>query len=80
MCKNIAEQRRSQMIMWHVRIACWVPEATNTLAVYVTFIASPTTTMVSRTRLNIKLHLQCVSCYLYLCLILRSDFSVKSEF
>ena len=40
----------------------------------------PTATMVSRTRLNITLHVKCVSCYLYLWLILRSDISVKSVF
>jgi hypothetical protein len=30
MWKNIAEEGRPQMIKWHMRIACWIPKATNT--------------------------------------------------
>ena len=28
------------MSKWRMRIACWIPEATNTLSEYVIFIAS----------------------------------------
>jgi len=27
--KNIVEWSRSQIITWRVRIACWIPKATN---------------------------------------------------
>jgi len=30
MWKNIVERGRSRMTIWHVRIACWIPKATNT--------------------------------------------------
>jgi hypothetical protein len=35
MWKNIVEQGRSQMTLWHIRIACWIPKATNTYSEYV---------------------------------------------
>jgi len=30
MWKNIVEQGRPQMTIWRMRIACWIPKATNT--------------------------------------------------
>jgi hypothetical protein len=30
MWKNIVERRRPQMTTWFMRIACWIPKATNT--------------------------------------------------
>ena len=30
MCKNIVELGRAQMTTWRMRIACWIPKATNT--------------------------------------------------
>jgi len=30
MWKNIVERGRTQMTIWRMRIACWVPKATNT--------------------------------------------------
>ena len=29
MWKNVVERGRSQMTIWRMRIACWVPKATN---------------------------------------------------
>jgi len=29
MWKNIAERGRPQMTLWNMRIACWIPKATN---------------------------------------------------
>jgi hypothetical protein len=46
MWKNIVEADRSQMTTWRMRIACWIPEATNKLSEYVIFIAFFTVTMV----------------------------------
>jgi hypothetical protein len=30
MWKNVAERGRSQLTLWNMRIACWIPKATNT--------------------------------------------------
>jgi hypothetical protein len=47
MWKNIVQPDRPQMAIWRMRIACWLPTATNTY-IYV-FLA----TIVVRTRLNV---------------------------
>jgi len=39
MLKYIVEWGRPQMTIWRVRIACWVPKATNTHLLYVILIA-----------------------------------------
>jgi hypothetical protein len=36
MWKNIGEPARPQMTIWRVRIACWIPKATNTHSGYAT--------------------------------------------
>jgi len=41
MWKNIVERGRPQLTIWRMRIACWVPKATNTHSEYVIFIAFP---------------------------------------
>jgi len=41
MWKNIVEPERPQMTIWHMRIACWMPKATNTHSQYVLLIAFP---------------------------------------
>jgi hypothetical protein len=41
MWKNIVEWGRPQMTIWRMRIACWLPKATNTHTQYVTFTAYP---------------------------------------
>jgi len=30
MWKNVVERGRPQMTIWRMRIACWIPKATNT--------------------------------------------------
>jgi len=39
MWKNIVEMGRPQMTMWCMRIACWMPKATNTHSKCVIYIA-----------------------------------------
>jgi len=39
--KNILEPGRPQTIAWRMRIACWMPNATNTRSKYVMLIAFP---------------------------------------
>jgi len=41
MCKNIVEPDRTQMTIWRMRIACWIPKATNTHSQYVILITFP---------------------------------------
>jgi hypothetical protein len=41
MCKNIIEPDRPQMAIWRIRIAAWIPTATNTHSEYVILIAFP---------------------------------------
>jgi hypothetical protein len=53
MWKIILEPCRPQIKIWRMRIACWIPKATNTHSKYVTFTAFSTTTMVERKRLNL---------------------------
>ena len=45
---NIVERGRPQMTIWRMRIACWIPKATNTHSGCVT------ATIVARTRLNVN--------------------------
>jgi hypothetical protein len=39
--KNIVERGRTQMTIWRMRFACWIPKATNTHSQYVILIAFP---------------------------------------
>ena len=43
MWKNVIERDRSQMTIWRMLVACWIPKATNahTQVVYVILIAFP---------------------------------------
>jgi len=60
MWKNIIERGRTQMTIWRMRIACWIPKATNTN----TYThCSSTATMVARTHLIVTLYVYCLSCW-----------------
>jgi len=37
--KNIVERGRPQVTVWRMRIACWIPKATNTHSEYVILFA-----------------------------------------
>ena len=39
--KNFVERGRPQMAIWRMRIACWVPKATDTHSEYVILVAFP---------------------------------------
>ena len=41
MWKNRAEPDKPQMTLWRLRMAYWLPKATDTRSEYVTLIASP---------------------------------------
>ena len=58
------ENRSDYEIMWK-NIACWIPRTTiHALRLCNTHCFS-TTTVVSRTSLNVTFHVQCLSCYRY---------------
>jgi len=52
MWKDIVGPDRQQVTIWHMRIARWIPKATNTLSGYVILNRFSTATMVARTHLN----------------------------
>jgi hypothetical protein len=37
----MVEPGRSQMTIWRMRIACWIPKATNTYSEYAILVAFP---------------------------------------
>jgi len=41
MLKYFVERGRPQMTIWRMRVACWLPKATNTHSQYVILIAFP---------------------------------------
>ena len=41
MWKNVVQLGRPQMIIWRMRIACWIPKVTNTHLEHVIRIALP---------------------------------------
>jgi hypothetical protein len=41
MWKNVVQPDRPQMIIWRMRTASWIPEATNTQSEYVTLFSFP---------------------------------------
>ena len=62
MWKNIVERDRSQMTIWRMRIAFWVPNATNTHSVCVTLIDCPLQQWLHESTSVLQVH--CLSCCL----------------
>jgi hypothetical protein len=64
MLKNMVEPVRPQITVLPMRIACWVPKATNTHTVRICNTYSFfTTAMFARTLLNVTLYVHCIFCY-----------------
>jgi hypothetical protein len=61
MWKNIVQPDRPQMTIWRMRIACWIPKATNTDSRVSNTNWISTTTMDAWKYLNVKLYVHCVS-------------------
>jgi hypothetical protein len=55
MLKNTVDLDKPQMTIWRMRIACWIPKATDTHSEYVILIAFPLQTMVAQMRLDVAL-------------------------
>jgi hypothetical protein len=58
--KNIVEQCRLQMTIWHMHIACWIPQASHTHRICNAYCFS-TTTVVAWTCLSLTLYVHCPS-------------------
>ena len=62
--KNI-EPDRPQLAVWRMRIACWIPKATNTHSQYVIFIAYPLQQWLhERSSMSRYTYIGCLVCYL----------------
>jgi len=63
MRKNIVERGRPLTKILRMRIACWLPKATNTHTLWLcnTYRFSTATTVAEK-RLNVTLYAQCLSC------------------
>jgi len=64
MWKNIVRRDRQQMTIWRMRIACWVPKATDTHSEYVILVGCSTATVVTRTLLGVTLYVLCLPCWM----------------
>jgi hypothetical protein len=53
MWKKFVERGMPQMTILRMRIACWIPKATNTHTGYVIIVAFPLQQRLPRTRLNV---------------------------
>jgi hypothetical protein len=60
------------MTIWRMGIICWIPKATCIYLEYVIFIAFPRPTVIARMRLNVMLHVDCLS-YSYLLVIFTAE-------
>jgi hypothetical protein len=52
MWKIMVQRGRPQMAIWRMRIACWIPKATNAYVEYVILIAFLRGTLIARKRLD----------------------------
>ena len=67
MWKNIIEPHRPQMTIWRMRIACWIPKATNTHSEYAILIAFPLQQWLhERTSVFPHMYIVCLSCTWFL--------------
>jgi len=75
MWRNMLERDRLQKTIWRMRFACWVTKTrdTHTLMTYNNYCSS-TTTMVTRTRLNVTFICKCI-----LTLLLKTIFMLSRE-
>jgi hypothetical protein len=55
-------QATDDSITWRMRLACWIPKATNTDSQHVTINVS-TSTMAAWTRLSVTLYVLSLSCF-----------------
>ena len=61
---NIAQPDRPQMTIWRMRIACWIPKATNTHSEYVTLTAFPLQQWLHESASTLRLYVHFLPCFL----------------
>jgi len=62
--ENTTDKDRPQVTIWRMRIACGTPKAKHTQTFTIRDTHCFPTTLVTRTRLSITLHLLCLPCYI----------------
>ena len=62
MWKHIVEPGRPQVTIWRMRIACWLPKATNTHSRSVILIAFPQQQWLKERVSMLRLYVHCLSC------------------
>jgi len=62
--KNIEEPDRPQMTIWRMRIACWIPKATNAHVNICNTYSFSTESMDARKSLSVTWYVLCLSCWL----------------
>jgi len=60
------------MTIWRMDIICWISEVTYRHLEYVIFIPFLRPTVIARTRLNVMLHVDCLSC-LYVLVLFTAE-------
>ena len=63
MWKDVVERVKPQKTIWRMRIACWIPKATNTHSGFVILIAFPLQKWFARTSLDVMLYALCLCCW-----------------
>ena len=58
--KSIVEPERPQMTIWRIRVACWLPNVTNTHSEYVMFIAFQLQKLLPKSALVLHVHCRLV--------------------
>ena len=60
--KNIVEPDSSQMTIWHMRITCWIPKATDIHLEYILLIVFPPQQRLHEST-SVLLYVHCLSCF-----------------
>ena len=74
---NMAQPDRPQMTMWRMRIACWIPKATDTQSEYVILIAFPQNQRLHERAPGYYVTVQCLTGHYMLSLLLHVAVKVK---
>jgi len=62
MWKNIVEWYRPQMKIWRIRVAWWIPKATNTHQEYVILVAFPLQQWLHERASALHVRYMCIAC------------------
>jgi hypothetical protein len=63
MWKNIPDLDWPRMTIWRMRIACWIPKATNTQSECEIPIVLPQQQRLQKQTLVLRLYVHCLFCY-----------------